>query len=130
MQPGVKALVTDSVVPVSHLADAVLEAKAAITASGLTAPLVGHVGDGNFHTLILVKEDDQAALARAWALDRAIVDIALRHGGAVSGEHGVGAGKREFLEREHGMETLAVMRQIKTALDPRGIMNPGKMFLN
>jgi len=128
--PGAKALVTDAVVPISRLAEAVLAAQAAIQGSGLVAPIVGHVGDGNFHTLILVPEGDPAALSRAWALDHAIVDIALRLGGSCSGEHGVGQGKREFLEREHGAETLAVMRQVKTALDPRGIMNPGKVFLN
>jgi len=128
--PGAKALVTDAVVPISRLAEAVLAAQAAIQGSGLVAPIVGHVGDGNFHTLILVPEGDPAALSRAWALDHAIVDIALRLGGSCSGEHGVGQGKREFLEREHGAETLAVMRQVKAALDPRGIMNPGKVFLN
>ena len=69
-------------------------------------------------------------IEQAWALDKKIVARALSLGGSCSGEHGVGIGKREFLEQEHGAETLAVMRQIKTALDPRGIMNPGKMFLN
>lgn len=130
LRPGCKGLVTDAIVPVSRLADLILGAKQDIAASGLLAPIVGHVGDGNFHTVILVPPDDEAAMERAWALDRKIVDRALSLGGSCSGEHGVGTGKREFLEREHGAETLAVMRQIKTALDPRGIMNPGKVFLN
>ena len=72
----------------------------------------------------------RTGIEQAWALDKKIVARALALGGSCSGEHGVGIGKREFLEQEHGAETLAVMRQIKTALDPRGIMNPGKLFLN
>ena len=90
---------------------------------------MGHVGDGNFHTVILVP-DEPDGMARAWALDKAIVARALSLGGSCSGEHGVGIGKREFLEIEHGAETLAVMRSVKAALDPKGILNPGKIFLN
>jgi D-lactate dehydrogenase (cytochrome) len=130
LKPGCKGLTTDTVVPISRLAEAVLGAKRDIVESGLTAPIVGHVGDGNFHALILVPPGDTAALERAWALDRKIVSRALSLGGSCSGEHGVGIGKREFLEIEHGPEALAVMRSIKATLDPRGIMNPGKMFLN
>ncbi len=130
LKPGYRTLVTDVVVPVSCLAEAILGAQADIRASGFTAPIVGHVGDGNFHTVILVPPDEGGAMERAWALDRRIVERALALGGSCSGEHGIGQGKREFLEREHGTETLAVMRQIKSALDPRGIMNPGKIFLN
>jgi D-lactate dehydrogenase (cytochrome) len=87
------------------------------------------VGDGNFHTVILVPPEP-GGLERAWALDRAIVARGLALGGSCSGEHGVGLGKREFLEIEHGAEALAVMRSLKATLDPRGILNPGKMFLN
>ena len=130
LKPGWKGVVTDAIVPVSRLADLVLGAKADIDGSGLLAPIAGHVGDGNFHTIILVPPDDEAAMERAWVLDRQIVARALSLGGSCSGEHGVGLGKREFLETEHGAETMAVMRQIKTAIDPRGIMNPGKLFLN
>ena len=129
LQPGAKALTTDSIVPISALAEAVLGTKADIAASGLTAPVVGHVGDCNFHTVILVPPGAEA-LERAWALDRRIVARALALGGSCSGEHGVGIGKREFLEQEHGAEALGVMRAVKQALDPRGVMNPGKMFLN
>ncbi len=129
LKPGHRGLTTDAIVPISHLAEAILGAKRDIEASGFTAPIVGHVGDGNFHTIILVPPEP-GAMERAMELDRRIVDRALALGGSCSGEHGVGLGKREFLEREHGAESLAVMRSLKTALDPRGILNPGKLFLN
>jgi D-lactate dehydrogenase (cytochrome) len=129
LQPGCRNLVTDSIVPISRLAEGILGTQADIRASGLTAAIVGHVGDGNYHTVILYPPEP-GGLERAWALDRRIVARALDLGGSCSGEHGVGLGKREFLEREHGAETLAVMRSVKAALDPRGIMNPGKIFLN
>ncbi len=124
---GFRHLITDVVVPISALAEAILGAKQEIAASGLDAPVVGHVGDGNFHTTILYPPDE-AGKARAWALDRAIVARALALGGSASGEHGVGLGKREFLVREHGAEAIGVMRAIKQALDPRGILNPGKLL--
>jgi D-lactate dehydrogenase (cytochrome) len=129
-RPNVRGVTTDVCVPISRLADAILGAKEDIAASGLSAPMVGHVGDGNFHTVILVDQDDPTALDRAWALDRKIVARGLALGGTCSGEHGVGMGKAEFLEQEHGMEALAVMCSIKNALDPKGILNPGKMFRN
>lgn len=129
LRPGCQGVTTDAIVPISRLVELILGAKEDIAASGLTAPIVGHVGDGNFHTVILVPPEP-GGLERAWALDRLIVARALALGGSCSGEHGVGIGKREFLDAEHGAETLAVMRSIKTALDPRGIMNPGKLFLN
>ena len=129
LKPGHKGIATDAIVPISRLTDLIVGVKQDILASGLTAPIVGHVGDGNFHTVILVPNTEDG-IDRAWALDRKIVARALALGGSCSGEHGVGIGKREFLEQEHGPETLAVMRQIKTAIDPRGIMNPGKLFLN
>ena len=129
LKPGHKGIATDAIVPISSLTDLIVGAKQDILDSGLTAPIVGHVGDGNFHTVILVPEGPDG-LDQAWALDKKIVARALALGGSCSGEHGVGLGKREFLEQEHGVETLAVMRQIKTAIDPRGIMNPGKLFLN
>ena len=129
LKPGHRGIATDAIVPISRLDEAILGAKEDIAASGLTAPIVGHVGDGNFHTVILVPPEPDG-LARAWELDKKIVARALALGGSCSGEHGVGIGKREFLEQEHGAEALAVMRSIKQALDPRGIMNPGKMFLN
>ena len=129
LKPGHRGIATDAIVPISRLDEAILGAKEDIAASGLTAPIVGHVGDGNFHTVILVPPEPDG-LARAWDLDKKIVARALSLGGSCSGEHGVGIGKREFLEQEHGPETLAVMRSVKQALDPRGILNPGKIFLN
>ncbi|SHJ79051.1 D-lactate dehydrogenase (cytochrome) [Roseomonas rosea] len=129
-RPNVRGVTTDVCVPISRVADAILGAKEDIAESGLSAPMVGHVGDGNFHTVILVDQDDPTALDRAWALDRKIVARGLSLGGTCSGEHGVGMGKAEFLEQEHGMEALAVMRSIKAALDPKGILNPGKIFRN
>jgi D-lactate dehydrogenase (cytochrome) len=129
LKPGHQGIATDAIVPISRLAEAILGAKQDIEASGLTAPIVGHVGDGNFHTVILVPPEPDG-LARAWELDKKIVARALALGGSCSGEHGVGIGKREFLEQEHGAEALAVMRSIKATLDPKGILNPGKIFLN
>jgi D-lactate dehydrogenase (cytochrome) len=128
-KPGYQGIATDAIVPISRLDEAILGAKEDIAASGLSAPIVGHVGDGNFHTVILVPPEPDG-LQRAWDLDRKIVARALALGGSCSGEHGIGIGKREFLEQQVGAETLAVMRSVKTALDPRGIMNPGKIFLN
>ena len=90
---------------------------------------MGHVGDGNFHTVILVPPEPDG-LGRAWELDKKIVARALALGGSCSGEHGIGIGKREFLQAEIGDEALAVMRSLKATLDPRGILNPGKLFLN
>ena len=130
LEPGKRGIATDVCVPISRLDEALLGAKEDILASGLTAPICGHVGDGNFHTVILVDDKDPAALERAWELDKAIVHRALKLGGTCSGEHGIGIGKREFLELEHGPEALAVMRSIKQTLDPKGILNPGKMFRN
>ncbi|MBV8912912.1 MAG: FAD-binding protein [Acetobacteraceae bacterium] len=129
LKPGHQGIATDAIVPISRLTELIVGAKQDILASGLTAPIVGHVGDGNFHTVILAPQGSDG-IDQAWALDKKIVARALTLGGSCSGEHGVGIGKREFLEQEHGHETLAVMRQIKAALDPRGIMNPGKIFLN
>jgi D-lactate dehydrogenase (cytochrome) len=129
LRRGHQGIATDSIVPISRLAEAILGTQQDIAESGLTAPIVGHVGDGNFHTVILVPPEPDG-LQRAWELDKKIVARALSLGGSCSGEHGVGIGKREFLEIEHGPETMAVMRSVKTAFDPRGILNPGKIFLN
>ena len=128
--PGCAASPPMSACPSRKLAEAILGAKADAVASGFTTCIVGHVGDGNFHQIILFDPNDPAALDRAWELDRKIVARGLALGGTCSGEHGVGLGKREFLEAEHGAEALAVMRGIKASLDPKGILNPGKMFRN
>jgi D-lactate dehydrogenase (cytochrome) len=129
-KPGWKALTTDVCVPISRLAEALVGAKEEATALGHATCIVGHVGDGNFHQMVLYDPKEPGALERAWDMDRRIVERGLSLGGTCSGEHGIGLGKREFLEREHGPEALAVMRSLKHALDPKGIMNPGKMFRN
>lgn len=130
LRPQHRGITTDVCVPISKLAEAVVSAKETAKASGMLSCIVGHVGDGNFHCLIVIPDNDPKALEDAWELDRKIVAQGLALGGTCSGEHGVGLGKREFLEQEHGPEALAVMRSVKQALDPKGILNPGKMFRN
>ena len=128
--PGHRAITTDVCVPISRLAEAILGAKADAVAAGATTCIVGHVGDGNFHQVILYDPNDPQGHEKAWEIDRKIVARGLALGGTCSGEHGVGLGKREFLEQEHGAEALALMRGIKTGFDPKGILNPGKLFRN
>ena len=128
--PGCRGITTDVCVPISRLAEAIVGAKEAAVEMGQNTCIVGHVGDGNFHCVILFPHDDPQGLERAWELDRRIVAQGLALGGTCSGEHGIGLGKREFLEQEHGPEVLAVMRGLKSSLDPKGILNPGKLFRN
>jgi D-lactate dehydrogenase (cytochrome) len=127
LRPGSKAVITDVCVPVSRLAECLVATRRDIDESGLIAPIVGHVGDGNFHTLILVDPAAPDEIARAQALHERMVTRALDMDGTSTGEHGIGTGKIAFLERELG-EAVDVMRTIKRALDPAGIMNPGKIF--
>ena len=127
LRPGSKAVITDVCVPVSRLAECLVATKRDIEQSGLIAPIVGHVGDGNFHTLILVDPAAPDEIARAQALHERMVSRALDLDGTSTGEHGIGTGKIAFLERELG-EAVDVMKTIKRALDPAGIMNPGKIF--
>jgi D-lactate dehydrogenase (cytochrome) len=127
LRPGARGFATDACVPVSNLAECILETHRDIEASGLIAPIVGHVGDGNFHLAILVDPDDEDELARAVALNERLVRRAIALDGTCTGEHGVGYGKSAFLELEHGPEGVALMRAIKAALDPQGIFNPGKV---
>jgi D-lactate dehydrogenase (cytochrome) len=129
-KPGWKALTTDVCVPISRLAEALVGAKREAEELGHPTCIVGHVGDGNFHQMVLYDPNDPQGLERAWDMDRRIVERGLSLGGTCSGEHGIGLGKREFLEQEHGAEALAVMRGLKQSLDPKGILNPGKMFRN
>lgn len=126
VRPGARALATDVCVPVSRLAECIIESRRDADACRLPTTLVGHVGDGNFHMMYLVKPDDAAEVAEARRLSRRMVERALALGGTCTGEHGVGMGKMEYLEAEHG-EALEVMRAIKRALDPDNIMNPGKL---
>lgn len=127
LRPGAKGIATDVCVPISRLAECILETKKDVVESGLIAPIVGHVGDGNFHLVIVVDPDDEEEMARAEALNERMVMRALAMDGTCTGEHGVGYGKIGFLEAEHG-DALSVMRDIKRALDPGNIMNPGKII--
>ncbi|MGF1608184.1 MAG: FAD-binding oxidoreductase [Kiloniellales bacterium] len=127
LRPGAKGWPTDVCVPISRLAECLLETKKDIEASGLLAPIVGHVGDGNFHLAYIVDPDDAEEMARVKAHNERMVMRALAMGCTCTGEHGIGYGKIDFLQAEHG-EAVAVMRQIKQALDPDNIMNPGKMI--
>jgi len=127
LRPGCRGWPTDVCVPISRLAECVMETRRDIDADGLVAPIVGHVGDGNFHVCFIVDPDNPEEMARAERVNERMVVRALEMGGTCSGEHGIGYGKIGFLKAEHG-EAVSVMRQIKDALDPLGIMNPGKIF--
>ena len=125
MFPGKEVFATDACVPISRLADCMLETKADADATGLAAPIVGHVGDGNFHLCVLFKPDDPEQRAEAEGLVKRISLRAIAMGGTCTGEHGIGMHKLEALVAEHG-EAVDLMRTIKRALDPHNIMNPGK----
>lgn len=127
MRPGSRGWTTDACVPISRLAECIVETKRDIAGSPLIGALVGHVGDGNFHIIFPVDPDDPRHLEEAERLSDRIAERALSMGGTCSGEHGVGIGKKKFLAREHG-ESLEVMRAIKATLDPLNIMNPGKLL--
>jgi len=126
LRPGAEGLVTDVCVPLSNLAQAIEETRRLTLASGLIAPLVGHVGDGNFHLLILIDPDDPAELARAQSLAGEVNKVALAFDGTVTGEHGVGTGKKKYMHDEHG-DAYELMGVLKKAIDPGNIMNPGKL---
>jgi D-lactate dehydrogenase (cytochrome) len=123
--PGKQAFATDACVPISRLADCVLESKADADATGLIAPIVGHVGDGNFHLTVLFDPNSPAERASAEGLAKRVSMRAIAMGGTCTGEHGIGVHKLEALKAEHG-EAVELMQSIKRALDPRNIMNPGK----
>jgi D-lactate dehydrogenase (cytochrome) len=127
LRPGATMVATDVCVPISRLAQCVTETQRDIEASRILAPIVGHVGDGNFHLTLLVDMDDRDELKRAEALSERLVERALAMDGTCTGEHGVGQGKMKYLVAEHGRATLDVMASIKRALDPHNIMNPGKI---
>jgi len=127
LRPGAKVVATDVCVPISRLAECVVESIADVEAAGLVAPVVGHVGDGNFHLTVLVGPDDADEDARVHDLLERLSLRAIEMDGTCTGEHGIGQGKIKYLAREHGAG-VEVMRAIKQAIDPRGIMNPGKIF--
>ena len=127
MRPGGHSWVTDVCVPISRLADCIIETKKDLAASNAYAPLVGHVGDGNFHLNFVFNRDDPAEFSEVQALNHRLVHRAIAMGGTCTGEHGIGLGKMEDLEEEHG-DAVEVMRAIKRALDPGNRMNPGKIL--
>jgi D-lactate dehydrogenase (cytochrome) len=125
--PGYRGYVTDICVPISRLADCIAETQADIAASGLFAPVIGHVGDGNFHSTMFIDPENDAMLEKALELDHRMVKRALDMGGTCTGEHGIGLGKLKHMRHEHGDGAIEVMKAIKAALDPQNIMNPGKV---
>ena len=127
LRPGCEIWATDVCVPISRLAECILETKKDLQQSSLIAPLVGHVGDGNFHLGFLIMRDDPKELEEAERLNDRLVMRALAMDGTCTGEHGIGLGKQKFMVAEHGA-AVGVMRQIKQALDPQNILNPGKIF--
>ncbi|MFG1346925.1 FAD-linked oxidase C-terminal domain-containing protein [Xanthobacter autotrophicus DSM 431] len=129
LRPGAKAVATDVCVPISRLAECVTETKRDIEEMGLIAPIVGHVGDGNFHTTLMVDVDDPEDFAKAKHYMKRLVERALAMGGTCTGEHGIGQGKMKYMAAEHGEAALEAMRAIKRALDPKNIMNPGKIVV-
>ena len=125
LMPGKDAFATDVCVPISRLAECVTDTQADLAAHGLYGPIVGHVGDGNFHVVLYCDRSDPDEVARVKGVYGRLIDRAIAMGGTCTGEHGIGSGKVAYLEREHG-PALAFMRDIKRALDPKNIMNPGK----
>lgn len=126
MRPGMEAFSTDVCVPISRLAECVSETKKELDERGFYGPTVGHVGDGNFHVLVFVDPSDEVQVESCNEFLDNLVLRALAMDGTCTGEHGVGLGKKKFLQAEHGAG-LQIMRQIKMALDPKNIMNPGKI---
>ncbi len=127
LRPGGKVVSTDACVPISRLAECVTETVADVEREGIVAPVVGHVGDGNFHLTILVDDANADEVSRVKALISRLAVRAIEMEGTCTGEHGIGQGKRSYLVRELGTG-IEVMKAIKHALDPNGIMNPGKIF--
>lgn len=127
LRPGAGMWVTDACVPVSQLAECILETRKDIDETGFLSPIVGHVGDGNFHTVMLVDIDNAEEMKACLAFNERLLKRALAMGGTITGEHGIGIGKSKYLRDEHGAG-VDVMQTIKTALDPLNIMNPGKLF--
>ena len=128
MRPGSVGWPTDVCVPISRLADCINQTLEDLSQTNLLAPLVGHVGDGNFHLQYLIDPNNEDELSEARWVNSRMIERAIEMGGTCTGEHGVGHGKIKYLEAEHGAPSLAVMASIKRALDPENIMNPGKIL--
>jgi D-lactate dehydrogenase (cytochrome) len=128
LRPGTQALSSDVCVPISRLAECVTATQRDAAESRFIAPIVGHVGDGNFHLLLMIDLNDRDEIERAEALLERLVERALAMDGTCTGEHGIGQGKMKYLLSEYGAPALETMRAVKRALDPLDIMNPGKIF--
>jgi D-lactate dehydrogenase (cytochrome) len=126
--PGCRTVTTDTCVPISRLAEIIDASVSEADESGLPYYIVGHVGDGNFHLAYLVKDGNLAERATAEALSQRMVQRAIGMGGTCTGEHGIGLHKIGFLVEEAGEGAVAMMRTLKRALDPKNILNPGKIF--
>ena len=129
MKPGTRALTTDVCVPISRLAESIRTTTAELASSSLPSMILGHVGDGNYHVLLLVDPRHPEDLEQAEGINRRLVSRAIQMDGTCTGEHGVGLHKMEFLVEEHGEEALDLMRALKRAFDPKNILNPGKIVV-
>lgn len=125
---GAQIFVTDVCVPISRLADCITETHTDIAASGLFGPIIGHVGDGNFHVIVVISPEDAEEMHRVESFNDRLITRALSMGGTCTGEHGIGVGKIPHLLRELGPDAVSLMRTIKKAIDPKGLMNPGKVL--
>jgi D-lactate dehydrogenase (cytochrome) len=128
LKPGCRAVTTDACVPISRLAECIVQSVDEVEASGLPYFIVGHVGDGNFHVAYLIDPAIPAERELAESLNTRVVQRALALEGTCTGEHGIGLHKQGFLLEEAGASAVAMMRAVKQALDPHNIMNPGKIF--
>ena len=127
LEPTKLGMSTDVCVPISRLAECILATEQDTRGSGFQCPIVGHVGDGNFHVLFMLDPDDSDEVRRVKECNQRIVERAIAMGGTCTGEHGVGVGKMDYLPIEHGEDAVDLMRTLKRAYDPDNIMNPGKM---
>ena len=127
-KPGLKAFITDVCVPISNLTDTIVEVNDVIEKNGFMANIVGHVGDGNFHSVLMYDAENMSEEDRLKKVTAEIGSLAMKYDGTVTGEHGVGLGKKELLKREVGPDTFGLMQNIKNTLDPNWIMNPFKVF--
>ena len=128
IRPGARAISTDCCVPISRLAECILDTKADCEKNGMVYSIIGHVGDGNFHVLLMVDPHNPAEMDKAEGVNARMVARAISMDGTCTGEHGVGLHKMDFLVQEHGEEAIETMRILKHAFDPRNIMNPGKII--